>query len=66
MTTGWKNTTLKYGWLSIPLHWIMLLRIVATYIAMDIKSIFPKGGSEREVIATWHYTFGLSVDVRAG
>ena len=61
MAIGWKNTTLKYGWLSLSLHWIMLLLIVATYTAMDIKSIFPKGSSGREAIAIWHYTFGLSV-----
>ena len=61
MATGWKNTTLKYGWVSIALHWIMLSLIVATYTAMDIKSIFPKGSSGREAIAIWHYAFGLSV-----
>ncbi len=61
MAIQWKNTTLKYGWLSISLHWIMLLLIVATYTAMDIKSIYPKGSSGREALAIWHYTFGLSV-----
>ena len=61
MAIRWKNTTTKYGWVSILLHWIMLSLIVATYTAMDIKSIFPKGSSGREAIAIWHYAFGLSV-----
>jgi superoxide oxidase len=61
MAIQWKNTTLKYGWLSISMHWIMLLLIVATYAAMDIKSIFPKGSSGRDGIAMLHYMLGLSV-----
>ena len=61
MAIRWKNTTTKYGWVSILLHWIMLSLIVATYAAMDIKSIFPKGSSGREAIAIWHYMFGLLV-----
>lgn len=39
----------------------MLLLIVAVYATMEFKSIFPKGSSAREAMATWHYILGLSV-----
>ncbi len=61
MAIGWKNTTSKYGWLSVSLHWTMLLLIVAAYVTMEIKSVFPKGSPGRETLALWHYTLGLSV-----
>jgi len=61
METGWKRTTAGYGWVSISFHWLMLLLIVATYAAMDLKSFYPKGSPAREALATWHFTLGLTV-----
>jgi cytochrome b561 len=61
MTLNWKNSTAKYGWLTISIHWLMLLLIVATYATMDLKSIFPKGSPSRESIAMWHYMLGLLI-----
>ncbi len=61
MGMSWKSTRAGYGWLSISLHWLMLLLIVAVYATMDLKSIFPKGSPSREAMAIWHYTLGLSV-----
>ena len=58
---SWKSTKAGYGWLSIVLHWLMLLLIVAVYATMDLKSIFPKRSPSREAMAIWHYMLGLSV-----
>jgi cytochrome b561 len=58
---SWKSTRAGYGWLSISLHWLTLLLIVAVYATMEFKTIFPKGSPSREAMAIWHYTLGLSV-----
>jgi cytochrome b561 len=60
---SWKNGATGYGSLSMALHWLMLLLIVADYATMDLKSIFPKGSAPREAMANWHYMLGLSVFV---
>src|ERR1035438_701363 len=61
MKTKWMSTTTGYGWLSISMHWLMLILIVATYATMDLKTLFPKGSPARESMAMWHYMLGLSV-----
>lgn len=61
MGNKWKNTADGYGLLSISLHWLMLLLIVAAYAMMDLKTIYPKGSPPREAMAIWHYMLGLSV-----
>jgi cytochrome b561 len=59
----WRNTTQRYGSLSIWLHWAMLLLIVAVYAAIELRGGFPKGSDAREMMKTWHYMLGLSVFV---
>ena len=61
MRLNWNSTRAGYGWLSIALHWLMLLLIAVVYGTMEFKSIFPKGSPSREAMATWHYMLGLSV-----
>ena len=58
---NWNSTKAGYGWLSIALHWVMLLLITAVYATMEFKSVFPKGSPSREAMAIWHYMLGLSV-----
>jgi cytochrome b561 len=55
----------RYGWLTVSLHWVMLMLILAAYATMEFKSIFPKGTAPRESMATWHYTLGSLVFVLA-
>ncbi|HWQ39236.1 MAG TPA: cytochrome b [Burkholderiales bacterium] len=50
-----------YGRLSIALHWLMLLLIVAVYVCIELREAFPKGSEPREALKTWHYMLGLSV-----
>lgn len=53
----------RYGALSIGLHWLMLLLLVAVYASMELRGIFPKGSALRDGMKTWHYMLGLSVFV---
>jgi cytochrome b561 len=55
----------RYGPLSIGLHWVMLVLLVAVYICMEISDAFPKGSDMRNGLKTWHYMLGLSVFVLA-
>lgn len=57
----WKNTTNRYGTLSIGLHWLMLLLLAAVYAAIELREIFPKGSDPREALKALHFMLGLSV-----
>jgi cytochrome b561 len=58
---NWRNNTQRYGWLSIGLHWFMLLLIAAVYACMELRDIYPKGSAGRDAMKTFHYMLGLSV-----
>ena len=51
----------RYGDLSIALHWLMLLLIVAVYACIELRGFFPKGSEPRELMKTWHFMLGLSI-----
>jgi len=57
------NTTNRYGSLSIWLHWLMFLLIVAVYACIDLREYYPKGSYTRDALKTWHFMLGLSVFV---
>jgi cytochrome b561 len=61
----WRNGPVRYGSLSIGLHWFMLLLLAAVYAAMELRGIFPKGSDARDAMKTWHYMLGMSVLVLA-
>lgn len=58
---NWRNTNDRYGTLSIGLHWLMLLLLVAVYATMELREIYPKGSDPREAMKTWHFMLGLVV-----
>jgi cytochrome b561 len=60
---GWSNTPNRYGSVSIALHWLMFLLIVAVYACMELREFFPKGSDPRAAMKTWHFMLGLSVFV---
>lgn len=62
---SWRNSTTRYGSLSIALHWLMLLLIAAVYACIELREIFPKGSDPREALKAWHFMLGLSVLVLA-
>jgi superoxide oxidase len=58
---SWNNNTNRYGSVSITLHWLMFLLIVAVYACIELREFFPKGSDPRAALKTWHFTLGLSV-----
>lgn len=57
----WRNSPVRYGWLSVGLHWFMLFLLIAVYASMELRGFFPKGSAPREAMKTWHYMLGVSV-----
>lgn len=57
----WKNSSERYGSLSIGLHWLMLLLMVAVYATIELRELYPKGSDPREALKTWHFMIGLSI-----
>lgn len=56
-----KNPANRYSALSIGIHWLMLLWLVAVYGSMELREFFPKGSAPREAMKMWHFMLGLSV-----
>ena len=55
------NTRDRYGALSITMHWLMFLLLVAVFACMELREIYPKGSEPREALKSWHFTLGLTV-----
>lgn len=58
---SWKNTNQHYGTLSIALHWIMFILMVAVYATIELRELFPKGSDPREAMKALHFMLGLSM-----
>lgn len=58
---SWKNTSSRYGTLSITLHWLMLILLIAVYATIELRELYPKGSDPREALKAWHFMLGLSV-----
>ena len=56
-----KNSTLRYGSLSIGIHWLMVLLFIALYGTINLHELFEKGSYLREALKTWHFMLGLLV-----
>lgn len=55
------NTSTRYGTVSIALHWVMFLLIVAVYACIELRELYPKGSDTRNMLKDWHFTLGLCV-----
>ena len=51
----------RYNLLSISLHWLMLILIIAIYARIELKGSFAKGSDARKLLKQWHFMLGLSV-----
>lgn len=51
----------RYGSALIALHWLMLLLLAATYLAIELRVLYPRGSGVREGLKTLHYVLGLTV-----
>ncbi|MBP6682250.1 MAG: cytochrome b/b6 domain-containing protein, partial [Halioglobus sp.] len=58
---GMINTRDRYGTLSITMHWLMFLLLVAVFACMELREFYPKGSEPREALKSWHFTLGLTV-----
>ena len=58
---NWRNTTSRYGSVSIGLHWLTLVVIAAVYACMELRGNFPKGSDIREGLKAWHFMLGMIV-----
>lgn len=58
---NWKNTTSRYGSLSISIHWLMLLLFIAVYASIELRVLYEKGSDPREALKAWHFMLGLLV-----
>lgn len=56
-----KTTSPRYGALTIGMHWLMLILLVAVYACIELRGFYPKGSALRDAMKTWHFMLGLSV-----
>lgn len=50
-----------YSKLTIAIHWLMLLLIIAVYATINLRELYPKGSDPRELFKALHFMLGLSV-----
>ncbi|WP_339720088.1 cytochrome b [uncultured Paraglaciecola sp.] len=55
------NNQQRYATLSIVMHWVMFLLLVAVYSCIELRELYPKGSVPRETLKTWHFMLGLTV-----
>jgi cytochrome b561 len=60
-----RNTTNRYGALSIGIHWIILLLFVTVYARTQLHEFFSKGSDLRATLKTWHFMLGFSILILA-
>jgi cytochrome b561 len=60
---NFRNSAIRYGSLSISLHWFMLLLFIAVYATINLRELYPKGSDPREALKTWHFMLGMLVFV---
>jgi superoxide oxidase len=58
---AWRNSNDRYGSLSITMHWLMLLLLVAVYACIELREFYPRGSDMRNGMKAWHFMLGISV-----
>ncbi|MEO7072787.1 MAG: cytochrome b [Rhodanobacter sp.] len=58
---NWINTTERYGWLSIAMHWLVLALLIGVYACIESQGLAPRGSALRADLKTWHFMLGLTV-----
>ena len=43
-----RNTTRRYGSLSIALHWVIVLQLVGVYACINLTDLFPRTAIRRK------------------
>lgn len=57
----WKNLPDRYAASVIAVHWLTVILLVLTYIAILAHNQALKGSDLRAAFKTWHYIFGLGI-----
>lgn len=57
------NANNRYSKLTITIHWLMFLLIVAVYATINLRELYPKGSDPRETLKALHFMLGLTVFV---
>lgn len=55
------STVPRYSLTMIRLHWLTFLLVVAAYIFMEFREIFPRNTPGREFMKATHYSLGLTI-----
>lgn len=55
------NHQLKYNSGSMALHWLMLVLLIAVYLCIELRVLYPKGSDARDTIKNWHFVLGMGV-----
>lgn len=58
---SWKNTPDRFGSLSIGLHWLMVLQLIAVYTCINLSNFYPENSPPARAWEHWHFMMGLSV-----
>lgn len=58
---NYMNTRARYDLLSIAVHWLTLLLLIAVYALIELRDLYPKGSDPREAMKSWHSMLGLIV-----
>ena len=58
---GLKNTEKHYGSLSINMHWLTVILMIATYAFIECRVFFDKGTPTRDLFKMWHFMLGLTI-----
>ncbi len=51
----------RYSKLTIIMHWLMFILIVAVYATINLRELYPKGSDPREALKALHFMLGLTV-----
>lgn len=58
---NWKNTTARYGLVTIGLHWLTLVLLIAVYACVNLTELYEEESPAQEALMHWHYMLGLTV-----
>ncbi|MBN9370967.1 MULTISPECIES: cytochrome b [Hydrogenophaga] len=58
---NWKNTSSRYGTVSMTLHWLTVLVLIGVYACINLTDLFAKGSAPREALKDGHFMLGLAV-----
>jgi len=59
------NLARKYAPVSIAMHWLTLVLMIAIYGSIELHEMLPRGNSLRHAAEEWHIYFGFTILILA-